>query len=587
MQRFKVAKHADDRPALFEQPDGSSPLVKRLVPGQLVEMPDQAENEEGWIEVEHLPSPSGPDRVAGWLERRFLGQPVELLSQPADPRRIVRQCARIELQTAAGASPGSPSILADYLVALGLIETGLDRVEPMLPGSDAVGPFQIESAEWDEFVAANAFFGPGDRFRPTAQPRCLAFLTQRDWLAFAEREKPGGAHAPDGPFVPSFLNLLHARLLGVDAAHAVFRAVEEGRTAGAMADLLRETLGDGAGGTIDRRARFLDEGGTSRSVGAFDEATRAALTEALAKAFALLREHFPAFAAPTGNAPWMAHAERELKAWEDGGWREDAGPGRQSVVDRYFRATEHHPATPEPWCGAFVAWCLKQAGETPVRGAARAANWTGWGGVEIRDRANIPRGAVVVLGKTPDSGGSGHVTFFNGFDGGRIIGLGGNQGDRVKLSAYDPSRVVAVRWPETPPAAEEDVTTLARTLWGEARGEGRDGMEAVAAVIVNRRNSDRYPGGFAGVCRQPLQFSCWNANDPNREKMLRLPSGDDGTWTTCLEVANRAVAGDLPDPTGGALHYHAADITPAWVTGSPAAKATLRRGRHVFYTGIR
>ena len=35
-----------------------------------------------------------------------------------------------------------------------------------------------------------------------------------------------------------------------------------------------------------------------------------------------------------------------------------------------------------------------------------------------------------------------------------------------------------------------DLDTLARTLWAEARGEGVAGMEAVAAVIMNRVNAD-------------------------------------------------------------------------------------------------
>lgn len=33
---------------------------------------------------------------------------------------------------------------------------------------------------------------------------------------------------------------------------------------------------------------------------------------------------------------------------------------------------------------------------------------------------------------------------------------------------------------------EMEIDVLARTLWGEARGEGSTGMEAVASVILNR-----------------------------------------------------------------------------------------------------
>ena len=35
-----------------------------------------------------------------------------------------------------------------------------------------------------------------------------------------------------------------------------------------------------------------------------------------------------------------------------------------------------------------------------------------------------------------------------------------------------------------------DQEVLARTLWGEARGEGPEGMTAVACTIMNRVNID-------------------------------------------------------------------------------------------------
>jgi spore germination cell wall hydrolase CwlJ-like protein len=48
------------------------------------------------------------------------------------------------------------------------------------------------------------------------------------------------------------------------------------------------------------------------------------------------------------------------------------------------------------------------------------------------------------------------------------------------------------------------------------------------------------------------------------------------------------VKGEIPDHTGGALHYHATSIAkPSWVRKSPNAKATLKIGRHIFYTGIK
>lgn len=132
------------------------------------------------------------------------------------------------------------------------------------------------------------------------------------------------------------------------------------------------------------------------------------------------------------------------------------------------------------------------------------------------------------------------------------------------------------------------VDTLARTIWGEARGEPVRGMEAVAAVVVNRvavarsRGGHWWGGDVIAVCRKPYQFSCWNANDPNRPRLLAV-TPDDPIFRTCLRIARRAVAGVLDDPTGGATHYHAVGISPRWAAGHvPCAEI----GRHLFYKDV-
>ena len=55
---------------------------------------------------------------------------------------------------------------------------------------------------------------------------------------------------------------------------------------------------------------------------------------------------------------------------------------------------------------------------------------------------------------------------------------------------------------------QTDVDIIAKTLYGEARGEGYDGMLAVATVIYNRAKHDK--DLFVKVCLKPKQFSCWN-----------------------------------------------------------------------------
>lgn len=132
-----------------------------------------------------------------------------------------------------------------------------------------------------------------------------------------------------------------------------------------------------------------------------------------------------------------------------------------------------------------------------------------------------------------------------------------------------------------------DIDTLARTIWGEARGEGVQGMEAVAAVVMNRVNADLgndgkpdwWGEGVEAVCKKPFQFSCWNFDDPNRDKIIAI-SADDPWFRHAREIAQQAIAGELPDITGGASHYCRSDLLPSWVKDK---KPTVIIGRHSFY----
>jgi spore germination cell wall hydrolase CwlJ-like protein len=135
-------------------------------------------------------------------------------------------------------------------------------------------------------------------------------------------------------------------------------------------------------------------------------------------------------------------------------------------------------------------------------------------------------------------------------------------------------------------AKARDIDILARTLWGEARGEGLRGMEAVACVVLNRVGiARRYHGRYwwghsiATVCRKRHQFSCWNEGDPNY-KLLLMVGDETPEFVVARRIARRAVAGTLEDITGGATHYHAQSVMPYW------AKDVLpvyTIGHHVFY----
>lgn len=143
--------------------------------------------------------------------------------------------------------------------------------------------------------------------------------------------------------------------------------------------------------------------------------------------------------------------------------------------------------------------------------------------------------------------------------------------------------------PATPvaPTASRDVLTVARTIYGEAGRETQVGKEAVAGVIMNRTRDRRWPSGFAAVCLQNRQFSCWNDEDPQRPIIQNLFPGANSTFNTCLAIAEKAVRYQLPDQSRGADHYYANYIAqPAWLRKSPDAVLTRQIGVHKFYTGI-
>jgi len=136
--------------------------------------------------------------------------------------------------------------------------------------------------------------------------------------------------------------------------------------------------------------------------------------------------------------------------------------------------------------------------------------------------------------------------------------------------------------PTTGPTSSRDVDILARTLYGEARGESQAGQIAVAWVIKNRSKDRRWPSTIAGVCQQPWQFSCWNSNDPNRAKLIALTDANP-TFVALKGVASSVVDGWVGDPTGGANHYYATYIAkPSWAN---TMTFTTQIGVHRFYKG--
>ena len=128
---------------------------------------------------------------------------------------------------------------------------------------------------------------------------------------------------------------------------------------------------------------------------------------------------------------------------------------------------------------------------------------------------------------------------------------------------------------------EYDMEILAKTIFGEARGESQEGQIAVACCVFNRFKSGKWFGAktIAGVCLKPWQFSCWNKNDPNSQKIMALTFPVYSKYFSVIEEAKK------DDITKGATHYYNPSICnrPKWAEGR---KPCVKIGKHLFFKDI-
>lgn len=133
------------------------------------------------------------------------------------------------------------------------------------------------------------------------------------------------------------------------------------------------------------------------------------------------------------------------------GIKEVPGTASNPQVLTMLRLDEQWPEDDSvPWCSAFVnyiAWVLR----LPRSKSLRARSWLTVG--EVIQLENAEPGFDVVIFKRgngvqpgPDViEAPGHVGFFAGIDGTKILVLGGNQSDSVSISSYPKKDLLGVR----------------------------------------------------------------------------------------------------------------------------------------------
>ena len=127
----------------------------------------------------------------------------------------------------------------------------------------------------------------------------------------------------------------------------------------------------------------------------------------------------------------------------------------------------------------------------------------------------------------------------------------------------------------------EDI--LARVLWGEAEGEGADGMQAVGNVIMNIVERDsKYDADAQDIIMENKQFS--SIGNPKRlESMMNL-SKDNPEYIQALEISKKLLAGEMEDITGGATHFYNPNTAAKydWIDEYPV---TFKLKNHWFAKG--
>lgn len=132
---------------------------------------------------------------------------------------------------------------------------------------------------------------------------------------------------------------------------------------------------------------------------------------------------------------WINEARKYL------GLKELNGSNKHPTIDGWAKNLGASWVIGQPWCGTYVAHCLKSAGVKYPKNWYRALAYASEGGVKLKKPAY---GCVAVKSRN----GGGHVCFVVGRDKktNKLVCLGGNQSNMVCFALYAESDFDAFMW---------------------------------------------------------------------------------------------------------------------------------------------
>ncbi|GAW40434.1 Spore cortex-lytic enzyme precursor [Brevundimonas sp. SH203] len=153
---------------------------------------------------------------------------------------------------------------------------------------------------------------------------------------------------------------------------------------------------------------------------------------------------------------------------------------------------------------------------------------------------------------------------------------GSNNLRRASLTAPGPARPFRM---EHALDASRDLDCLTQAVYYEARGEGADGMKAVAQVVLNRVRHPAFPKTVCGVVFQGAarssgcQFS-FTCSGVMRGRV------NASAWSRARSVASSALSGSVFARVGNATHFHTTHVAPGWRSSLVQVSQV---GSHLFY----
>ena len=141
----------------------------------------------------------------------------------------------------------------------------------------------------------------------------------------------------------------------------------------------------------------------------------------------------------SSEPPWLSIAKGEI------GVKEFAGSASNPRILEYHKTVGINGGDSVAWCSSFVAWCLKQSGQSfqGANGMARS-----WSTASSMEKLSTPiRGCIAVFSRPPNPT-SGHVGFVDAIQGGNLMMVHGNSSNEVRRSGKSMQALIGFYWPK-------------------------------------------------------------------------------------------------------------------------------------------